>query len=128
MSAEKGKAAADSPAPTTSTAAAPTENSKAVNARRRESEGSLTINQQLATHLATQATTLASHVTVASGKPAAKRKRGSLDQHSAAAFRVKQPVELKKIGFIGSGNIARAIAEGWITSGGCGYTTRWVWL
>lgn len=71
------------------------------------SETSLSINQQL--HL------LAS---VGGDKPTTKRKRGSLDQHLGFSVKAQQPVvELRRIGFIGAGNIARAIAEGWISSG-----------
>lgn len=68
-----------------------------------------TINQQLASHLAS-----------ASGAklPLAKRKRGSLDSH-LTGFRMKPPTELRRLGFIGAGNIARALAEGWITGGEC---------
>ena len=94
----------------------------------------LTINQQLSNHLATTAALAAQQaspqvqqqqqqqqvqgqVFVVNAKPAAKRKRGSLDQRSPLAIKVPLPVEAKKIGFIGAGNMARAISEGWITAG-----------
>lgn len=69
---------------------------------------SLTVNQQLANHMAIQV----------SGKPSSKRKRGSLDvQRLPLSAKPQQHFEIKKIGFIGAGNMARAIAEGWISSG-----------
>lgn len=76
-----------------------------------ENEVGLSINQQLASHLASQ-------VTAASGGklPLAKRKRGSMDS-PLTGFKAKQPIELKRIGFIGAGNMARALAEGWIVGG-----------
>lgn len=77
----------------------------------------LSINQQLSNHLA--ATAVSQALLANSKPPAAKRKRGSLDttQRSPLALKAQQPAEMKKIGFIGSGNIARAITEGWITGG-----------
>jgi len=48
---------------------------------------------------------------------AAKRKRGGSFDRKAVMAGQMQPHETKKIGFIGAGNMARAIAEGWIGSG-----------
>ena len=79
-----------------------------------ESETGLTINQQLANHLASHAV----GVVIGGKPPPQKRKRSSIDQRSVLSVRVQQqPLEMKKIGFIGAGNMARAIAEGWISSG-----------
>lgn len=83
--------------------------------------GAPTINQQLATHLASQMTT-----STAVKLPVAKRKRGSLDS-PLTGFKMKHNImhtadpEGKRIGFIGAGNIARAIVEGWTDGGGCGF-------
>lgn len=72
------------------------------------STSNLSINQQL--HLLASVSGM--------DKPATKRKRGSLDQHIGFSVKGQQPaVELRRIGFIGAGNMARAIAEGWISSG-----------
>ena len=49
--------------------------------------------------------------------PAAKRKRSCSFDRKAVLAGQMQPQETKKIGFIGAGNMARAIAEGWIGSG-----------
>ncbi len=75
-----------------------------------DGDGGLSINQQLANHLS-------GHATGSPGKPPTKRKRSSIDQRSILGVKAQQPVELKKIGFIGAGNMARAIAEGWISAG-----------
>lgn len=72
---------------------------------------SLSLNQQLANH----GRHLAQVAVI--GKPVAKRKRGSIDQRSPLGMKAQQPFEMRKIGFIGAGNIARAIAEGWISGG-----------
>lgn len=98
------------PAPAATSSETAIRNGKPVAVRVENESPSLTINQQLASHLAS-----ASGVKL----PVAKRKRGSLDSH-LTGFKVKQPVELRRIGFIGAGNIARALAEGWIAGGGCG--------
>ena len=47
---------------------------------------------------------------------AAKRRRSSFDKKAVMAGQM-QPQDNKKIGFLGAGNMARAIAEGWLTSG-----------
>ena len=65
---------------------------------------SLTINEQLSNHLANQA-----------GKPAAKRKRSSMEKATVAMM--QQSLETKKIGFIGAGNMARSIVKGWLSLG-----------
>ena len=79
-----------------------------------------TINQQLATHLA-----LANQMSVASAAiklPPPKRKRGSLDS-PLTGFKMKHSMHAadseasRRIGFIGAGNMARAIVEGWIAGG-----------
>lgn len=87
--------------------------------------GGSTINQQLATHLASQMTAATS---TGVKLPAAKRKRGSLDS-PLTGFKMKHNImhiasdseSTKRIGFIGAGNIARAIVEGWIAGGGCSF-------
>lgn len=85
----------------------------------------LTINQQLANHIASQnvaSSSSSTHATLpaataAGGKPPSKRKRSSIDQKTILSMKTHQSLEVKKIGFIGAGNMARAIAEGWINSG-----------
>ena len=75
------------------------------------SASGLSINQQL--HLLANP--------LSGDKPTVKRKRGSLDHHIGFSVKAQQPVvELRRVGFIGAGNMARAIAEGWISSGMCG--------
>lgn len=100
------------PAATTSKGESAVGNGKPATVRvENENTTILTINQQLASHLGS-----ATGIKL----PLAKRKRGSLDSH-LTGFRMKQPAELRRIGFIGAGNMARALAEGWITGGGCGF-------
>lgn len=48
--------------------------------------------------------------------PTKRRRSGSFDKRVVTSGQV-QPHENKRIGFIGAGNMARAIAEGWINSG-----------
>jgi hypothetical protein len=88
-----------------------------------------TINQQLSTHLANQMNAAAAAAAAASHSiklPAPKRKRGSLDS-PLTGFKMKHNImhateaEVKRIGFIGAGNMARAIVEGWVSGGGCGF-------
>lgn len=105
-----------STATVTCSEASPVTNSRAVASTGLQMESeALTINQQLANQLA--------------GRPVAKRKRGgSFDQRSSSLSispKVQQQMslEIKKIGFIGAGNMARAIAEGWINSGAQGWDT-----
>lgn len=113
MSATGEKAAPTPP----SMASAPATASKgvmAVSSSQVESSASegLSINQQLSNHLASGGGAQVQPV-----KPALKRKRGSLDQRTPISLKAQQPLEMKRIGFIGAGNIARAIAEGWISGG-----------
>lgn len=53
--------------------------------------------------------------------PASKRTRSSFDKKAVIAGQM-QPQETKNIGFIGAGNMARALAEGWISTGASHYS------
>ncbi len=67
-----------------------------------ESEN-LSTNQQLTAHI---------------GKIGGKRKRASFDLKSTGHSKLLQQNNgRKKIGFIGAGNMARALAEGWLSAG-----------
>ena len=72
----------------------------------------LALSQELVQHIAAQQQLQQGRPTY----PASKRTRSSFDKKAVMAGQM-QPQETKKIGFIGAGNMARALAEGWISAG-----------